>query len=65
KIVVAAGPEEVWDLDDLPVMDGRSMVNGMPTAFVCEHFVCKLPVTDPGALAVLLDAPSDGPTVFA
>lgn len=65
KIVVAAGPEEVWDLDDLPVMDGRSMVNGMPTAFVCEHFVCKLPVTDPEALAALLDAPNGGPTVFA
>jgi uncharacterized protein YyaL (SSP411 family) len=64
KIVVAAGPEEIWDLDDLPVMDGRSMVDGLPTAFVCEHFVCKLPVTEPDALASLLDAGNDAPTQF-
>ena len=65
KVVVAAGPDEVWDLEDLPVMDGRSMVNGLPTAFVCEHFVCKLPVTDPAALAIQLDAGAAPPVTFA
>ena len=65
KIVVAAGPEAVRDLDDLPVMDGKSMVNGLPTAFVCEHFVCMLPVTDPEALAAQLGSGSGEPTAFA
>ncbi len=65
KVLVAAGPDEVWDLEDLPVMDGRSMVNGLPTAFVCEHFVCKLPVTTPDALAGQLDAGASSPTPFA
>ena len=65
RVVVAAGPDEVWDLEDLPLMDGRSMVNGLPTAFVCEHFVCKLPVTDPEALAGQLDAEAPPPAAFA
>ena len=56
KVVVAVPPEEVFDWDDLPVLDGRAMVNGLPTAFVCENFVCKLPVTDPEALEAQLDA---------
>ena len=56
KVVVAVPPEQVFDWDDLPVLDGRMMVNGLPTAFVCENFVCKLPVTDPEALDAQLDA---------
>ena len=35
-----------------------SMVEGKATAYVCENFVCKLPVTDPRELAKLLDAPA-------
>ena len=31
-----------------------SMVDGKPTAYVCENFTCKAPVTDPKALAELL-----------
>ena len=40
------------------------MVNGLPTAFVCEHFVCKLPVTEPEALAAQLDAGNDPPAAL-
>ena len=31
-----------------------SMMDGKPTAYVCENFTCKAPVTDPQALAKLL-----------
>ena len=34
----------------LPMREGRA------TAYVCENFACQLPVTDPAALAKLLDA---------
>jgi hypothetical protein len=40
----------------LPLLEGRGMVNGQPTAYVCQHYVCQLPVTDPEALAKQLDA---------
>ena len=38
----------------LPLLEGRSMVDGLPAAYVCENFACKLPVTDVEALRHLL-----------
>ena len=38
-------------LAELPLMEGRGMVDGHPTAYVCQSYVCQLPVTDPQALA--------------
>jgi uncharacterized protein YyaL (SSP411 family) len=39
----------------LPLLEGRDMLDGKPTAYVCQHYVCQLPVTDPEALAKQLD----------
>ena len=33
-----------------PLLAGRVVVDGRATAYVCEHFACKLPVTDAEAL---------------
>jgi len=30
----------------VPLLAGRTAIDGLPTAYVCEHFNCKLPVTD-------------------
>ena len=38
-----------------PLLEGRDMVDGKPTAYLCEHYVCRLPVTDPESLAQQLD----------
>ena len=38
-------------LADSPLLSGRSAVDGRATAFVCENYVCALPVTEPTALA--------------
>ena len=38
----------------LPVFEGRGMVDGKPTAYVCENYVCQLPVTTPEELRALL-----------
>jgi uncharacterized protein len=40
----------------LPLLAERPAVDGTATAYVCRHFVCQLPVTDPVALAGQLDA---------
>jgi uncharacterized protein YyaL (SSP411 family) len=36
--------------DASPLLAGRSLVDGAPTAYVCEHYACRLPVTKPDAL---------------
>jgi uncharacterized protein YyaL (SSP411 family) len=33
-----------------PLLEGRYMIDGKPTAYVCENFACQMPVTDPDAL---------------
>ena len=33
-----------------PLLANRSLVNGAATAYVCEHFTCKQPVTEVSAL---------------
>jgi uncharacterized protein YyaL (SSP411 family) len=35
---------------DVPLLVGRSAVEGRPAAYVCRGFVCERPVTDPTAL---------------
>ncbi|MFI5375575.1 MAG: thioredoxin domain-containing protein [Candidatus Rokuibacteriota bacterium] len=40
----------------LPLLAERAAVGGQPTAYVCQHYVCQLPVTEPDALARQLDA---------
>jgi uncharacterized protein YyaL (SSP411 family) len=50
--VVLAGPPG----EGIPLMEGRTAVDGAPAAYVCEHFACRLPVTDSEELRDLLDA---------
>jgi uncharacterized protein len=47
-LVLAGGPEGATTP---PLLKGRASVQGHPTAYVCEHFTCQAPTTDPRALA--------------
>lgn len=48
--VVAAG--EVADAGtEFPLLVDRPLVGGVPTAYVCRHFVCDAPTTDSAELA--------------
>ena len=44
-VVVSDGPR-----DDIPLLTGRTEVDGRPAAYVCRHQVCERPVTDPADL---------------
>jgi uncharacterized protein YyaL (SSP411 family) len=39
-----------------PLLADRALVEGRPTAYVCERFACRLPVTTPTALRAEIDA---------
>jgi uncharacterized protein YyaL (SSP411 family) len=40
-----------------PLLVDRPLVDGLPTAYVCRHFVCDAPTTDPATLARTLRTP--------
>jgi uncharacterized protein len=39
-----------------PLLDSRSLIDGAPTAYVCEGYACRQPVTSGAALRTQLDA---------
>ena len=53
---VVAGREVDGPVADgeIPLLQGKTMVDGKPTAYVCEHYACQAPVTDAEALAAQL-----------
>ena len=40
----------------IPFVKAQQPVDGKPTAYVCENYSCKAPVTDLAAFVKLLDA---------
>jgi len=40
----------------IPLLEDREQRNGKATAYVCEHYVCQAPTTDPEVLRGLLSA---------
>ncbi len=57
KVVVGASDKR--DDAKSPLLKGKKRVKGLSTAYVCEGYRCKLPVTTPEDLAQLLDAKTD------
>ncbi len=50
-LVLAGG-----DPDGVPLLEGRTPVDGRAAAYVCEGFACRRPVTEPSELEALLSA---------
>lgn len=47
---VVAKVEGEGAAERIPLLQDRDQLNGKPTAYVCQHYVCQLPVTTPDAL---------------
>jgi uncharacterized protein YyaL (SSP411 family) len=43
------------EMGDLPLMEGRTAINGTATAYVCQNYACQMPVTEAAALAAQLE----------
>jgi hypothetical protein len=54
NLVVAVSAE--GSPSSVPLLEGRTMIDGRPTAYLCRDFACRLPVTEPAALRAQLDA---------
>jgi uncharacterized protein YyaL (SSP411 family) len=53
--VVLAGTRHPQQANGVPLLEGRTPVDGRAAAYVCENFTCQRPVTEPEELAALLD----------
>ena len=40
RAVVAFGPS-----DEVPLLEGKGLVDGKPAVYVCENFACQAPIT--------------------
>jgi uncharacterized protein YyaL (SSP411 family) len=54
KVVMYASEADAQERQALPLLAGRTLLNGRPTAYVCEQFTCKQPVNDADALRAQL-----------
>src|SRR4051812_3229626 len=50
-VLAVADPGDAKAIEAVELLRDRPMTDGRATAYVCERFVCKLPVSEPAALA--------------
>ncbi len=55
RCLTVVGPDEVFPADH--PMHGKTMVNGQPTAYVCQRQTCSAPITNPVTLSQMLQLP--------
>jgi uncharacterized protein YyaL (SSP411 family) len=54
-VLAVADPADDTAMAAVPLLAGRTAKGGLPAAYVCREFVCRLPVTSPADLAAQLD----------
>jgi uncharacterized protein len=54
KVVVAITEEDLAGAEQITLLQNRTLINGKATAYVCEHYTCKVPVHTPAQLAAQL-----------
>ncbi|MFI1969073.1 hypothetical protein BLA24_26395 [Streptomyces cinnamoneus] len=46
--------------EEVPLLSGRTLLDGRPAAYVCRHFTCDAPTADPEVLAARLGGSGSG-----
>ena len=59
KVVAGMASEDDPMAEKLGLLEGRVLVDGRPTAYVCQNYACQLPVTDAVALLEQLGPASE------
>ena len=54
KVVAILEPNQIQEMQDLPLLKGKKLIKGEPAVYVCQDYFCKAPVTDPEELAISL-----------
>jgi len=54
KVVAAYAPDDPAPVSELKLFENRKMIDNQPTVYVCEHYTCQAPVTDPASLRAQL-----------
>jgi uncharacterized protein YyaL (SSP411 family) len=52
---VVGGFDPATGPSDLPLLAGKTLSGGKPTAYVCRNYVCDAPMTDPASLTKALE----------
>ena len=60
-VLAVAAPDDVEAAETVALLASRSAVEGTPTAYVCQRFVCRLPVTSLEELAMQLRSQDAAP----
>ena len=55
KVVAGGAGSESESGPVIPLLEGRGLIDGRPTAYVCQNYTCQLPVTAPADLLEQLD----------
>ena len=55
KVLVGAQDAGDAEKHGLPLLEARGMIDGKPTAYVCQNYACQLPVTTPEELTAQLE----------
>jgi uncharacterized protein len=54
RIVALCDPSSSDSAREIPLLEGKSLIEGKPAAYVCEDYVCQAPTTLPAELENLL-----------
>jgi len=60
RIIAHHAPEETATTH--PLLNGKTPVNGRAALYICRHFACQAPLTDPQSVAAALAGPTQATT---